>query len=99
MEKSIASSVNIGCITTEKNTSNEIKAICNNCNKQFKSMRAITMHLKMTGTRHAVNFINGGNYNKNTGMREMKRPVKLNKKYILAIPPSASTVMISFKSI
>jgi hypothetical protein len=51
-------------------------------------MRAITMHLKTTGTRHAVNFIKHGNYNKDTGMREMKRSVKLNKKDILAKPPS-----------
>jgi hypothetical protein len=68
--------------------SNEIMAICNNCNKRFESMRAITMRLKTTGTRHAVNFIKHGNYNKDTGMREMKRSMKLNKKDILAKPPS-----------
>jgi hypothetical protein len=49
-----------------------IDAICINCNKRFKSMRAVTMHLKMTATRHVVNFINYGNYNKNTGLREIK---------------------------
>ena len=62
-------------ITTEKNTDNDIKAICNNCGKRFKSIRAITMHLKMTASRHVVNFIEHGNYNKNTGMREMKPPI------------------------
>jgi len=45
-----------------------IDAICNNCNKQFKSMRAITMHLKMTRSSHTVTFVNHGNYNKNTGL-------------------------------
>jgi hypothetical protein len=54
-----------------------IDAICINCNKRFKSMRAITMHLRMTGTRHVINFINYGNYDKKTGLREMTRP-KLN---------------------
>ena len=51
-----------------------IDAICINCNKRFKSMRAVSMHLKMTATRHAVNFINHGNYDKKTGLREMNRP-------------------------
>ena len=69
MEKSIPPSVgNIGRITTDNQTGKNIKAICNNCNKRSKSMRAITMHLKMTGVRHHVNFIDYGNYNKNTGM-------------------------------
>jgi RNase P subunit RPR2 len=43
-----------------------IEAVCINCNKRFKSMRAVSMHLKMTATRHAVNFINYGNYSKKT---------------------------------
>jgi hypothetical protein len=47
-----------------------IDAVCINCNKRFKSMRAVSMHLKMTATRHAVNFISYGNYDKNTGLRE-----------------------------
>ena len=50
-----------------------IDAVCINCNKRFKSMRAVSMHLKMKGTRHAVNFINYGNYDKKTGLREMNR--------------------------
>jgi hypothetical protein len=51
-----------------------IDAICINCNKRFKSMRAVTMHLKLTAARHVVNFINHGNYDKNTGLyREIKR--------------------------
>jgi hypothetical protein len=33
-----------------------IDAVCINCNKRFKSMRAVSMHLKMTATRHAVNW-------------------------------------------
>ena len=51
-----------------------IEAACLNCNKRFTSMRAVSMHLKMTGTRHVVNFINYGNYNKKTGLREANRP-------------------------
>jgi hypothetical protein len=51
-----------------------IDAICINCNKRFKSMRAVSMHLKMTATRHAVYFVNYGNYDKKTGLREMNRP-------------------------
>jgi hypothetical protein len=50
-----------------------IDAICINCKKRFKSVRAVTMHLKMTSARHAVNFIDHGNYNKNTGLRKLKR--------------------------
>ena len=46
-----------------------IDAICVNCNKRFTSKRAVTMHLKMTGMRHVVNFINHGEYNKKTGLR------------------------------
>jgi hypothetical protein len=45
-----------------------IDAVCINCNKRFKSMRAISMDLKMTATPHAVNFINYGNYSKKTGL-------------------------------
>ncbi|MFY9869811.1 MAG: hypothetical protein WAK17_08855 [Candidatus Nitrosopolaris sp.] len=51
-----------------------IDAVCINCNKRFKSMGAVSMHLKMKGTRHAVNFINYGNYDKKTGLRELNRP-------------------------
>jgi hypothetical protein len=46
-----------------------IDAICVNCNKRFTSIRAVSMHLKMTGMRHVVNFINHGEYNKKTGLR------------------------------
>ena len=31
-----------------------IDAVCINCNKRFKSIRAVSMHLRITGTRHAV---------------------------------------------
>jgi hypothetical protein len=51
-----------------------IDAKCTNCNKRFTSMRAISMHLRMTATRHVVNFINYGNYDKKTGLREINRP-------------------------
>jgi hypothetical protein len=79
MKKSIASSGgHIGSIIIEKSADFDIKAICNNCSKRFKSMRAITMHLKITGARHTVNFLDHGNYNSNTGMRNMKRPASTN---------------------
>jgi hypothetical protein len=65
----------IGSITIQKNPDYDIKAICNNCRKRFKSIRAIAMHLKMTAARHTVNFIEYGNYNKNTGVRKMNDPL------------------------
>ena len=46
-----------------------IEAARINCNKRFTSTRAVSMHLKMTAARHIVNFINYGNYDKNTGLR------------------------------
>jgi len=49
-------------------------AVCVNCNKRFTSMRGISMHLKMTASRHVVNFINYGNYEKKTGLKKMNRP-------------------------
>ena len=51
-----------------------IDAICINCNKRFKSMRAVSMHLKITASRHSLNFINYGIYDKRTGLKEMNRP-------------------------
>ena len=42
-------------------------AVCINCNKRFTSMRAVSMHLKVTAARHAVIFSNHGNYDKKTG--------------------------------
>jgi hypothetical protein len=75
MKKSITSSGgHIGSTIIEKSPDFDIKAVCNNCSKRFKSMRAITMHLKMTGARHTVNFRDHGNYNSITGMRKRKRP-------------------------
>jgi len=51
-----------------------VDAICNNCNKHFESMRAVTMHLKMAGVNHSVTFINYGDYDRSTGLlRETKR--------------------------
>jgi hypothetical protein len=46
-----------------------INAVFINCNKRFKSMRAVRMHLKMTEAHRAVNIINHGNYDKMTGLR------------------------------
>jgi hypothetical protein len=75
MKKSISSSGgHIGSIIIEKSPDFDIKAICNNCGKRFKSMRAITMHLKITGARHTVNFFDHGNYNSDTGMKKIERP-------------------------
>jgi hypothetical protein len=51
-----------------------IDAVCLNCNKRFTSMRGVSMHLRMTRMRHVVNFINHGDYDKKTGLREMSRP-------------------------
>jgi hypothetical protein len=51
-----------------------IDAICINCNKRFKSMRSVSMHLRMTSTRHAVNFMSYGNYDKKTGLKEKNHP-------------------------
>lgn len=51
-----------------------IDALCINCNKRFKSMRAVSMHLKVTAARHAVIFTNYGNYDKKTGLRGINRP-------------------------
>jgi hypothetical protein len=48
-----------------------IDAICINCNKRFRSVRAVSMHLKITGARHSVNITNHGNYDKRTGLRQM----------------------------
>jgi hypothetical protein len=49
-----------------------IDAICVNCNKRFTSMRGVSMHLKITATRHSVNFY--GIYDKRTGLKEINRP-------------------------
>jgi hypothetical protein len=46
-----------------------ISAVCINCDKRFTSMRAVSMHLKVTAARHAVIFSNHGNYDKKTGLR------------------------------
>jgi hypothetical protein len=50
-----------------------IDAVCINCNKRFKSIRAVSMHLRITGASHAVNIINRGYYDKKTGLREINR--------------------------
>ena len=50
-----------------------VDAICIYCNKRFTSMRSVSMHLKGTANRHAVNFVNRGNYDKKTGLRERSR--------------------------
>jgi hypothetical protein len=47
-----------------------VDAVCINCNKRFNSIRSVSMHLKATASRHVVNFIDYGNYDKKTGLRE-----------------------------
>jgi hypothetical protein len=36
-------------------------------------MRSISMHLKGTANRHAVNFVTRGKYDKKTGLKERSR--------------------------
>ena len=67
-----------------------IDAICINCNKRFKSMHAVSMHLRVTARHHSVNFINYGIYDKRTGLKEMNRP-KLNFKDFRHIRKADST--------
>ena len=89
MKKSIPSSGgHIGSIIIEKSPDVDIKAICNNCGKRFKSMRAISMHLRMTGARHTVNFLDHGIYNSNTGMRKIERPALTNDVAMILQVPS-----------
>jgi hypothetical protein len=52
-----------------------IEAVCINCNKRFKSIRAVSMHLRITGARHAVNILNHGYYNRKTGLIELNERV------------------------
>ena len=47
----------------------DLDALCVNCNKRFKSIRAVSMHLRITGAHHVVNIINHGYY----GLREINR--------------------------
>ena len=67
-----------------------IDAICINCNKQFKSMHAVSIDLRVTARRHSVNFINYGIYDKRTGLKEMNHP-KLNFKDFRHIRKANST--------
>jgi len=50
-----------------------VDAICVYCNKRFTSMHSISMHLRGTANRHAVNFVNRGKYDKKTGLKERSR--------------------------
>jgi hypothetical protein len=36
-------------------------------------MHSVSMHLKGTANRHAVNFINPGKYDKKTGIKQISR--------------------------
>jgi hypothetical protein len=47
-----------------------VDAKCIHCNKRFTSMRSVSMHLKGTANRHAVNFVNRGKYDKKTGLKQ-----------------------------
>ena len=53
----------------------DIDALCINCTKRFKSIRAVSMHLRITGARHVVNIINHGYYDKKTGLKQMNHGV------------------------
>ena len=61
--------------TTSQANSDKIRvdAICIHCNKRFTSMHSVSMHLKGTANRHAVNFINRGKYDKKTGIKQISR--------------------------
>jgi hypothetical protein len=60
--------------SSESNSDNlSVYAICIYCNKRFTSMRSISMHLKGTANRHAVNFVTRGKYDKKTGLKERSR--------------------------
>jgi hypothetical protein len=50
-----------------------VDAVCIHCNKRFTSMRSVSMHLKGTANRHAVNFVNRGKYDKKTGLKQRTR--------------------------
>jgi hypothetical protein len=47
-----------------------VDAKCIHCNKRFTSMRSVSMHLRGTANRHAVNFVNRGIYDKKTGLKQ-----------------------------
>jgi hypothetical protein len=53
-----------------------VDAKCIHCNKRFTSMRSVNMHLKGTGNRHAVNFVNRGKYDKTTGLKQKSRSLE-----------------------
>jgi hypothetical protein len=61
-------------LSYEANSKVWVEAMCVHCNKRFTSMRSVSMHLKGTANRHAVNFVNRGKYDKKTGLREKSRP-------------------------
>jgi hypothetical protein len=60
-----------------------IYAVCVNCNKRFTSIRAISMHLKVTAARHVVTFSNHGIYDKKTGLRTNNCAAPVGSTYIL----------------
>ena len=62
-------------LQTHSSKAGIIDAVCINCNKRFKSIRAVSMHLRITGARHSVNIINHGYYDRKTGLREINRGV------------------------
>jgi hypothetical protein len=66
----LSSGESIVRIKVQSDKARIINAVCINCNKQFKSMCAVSMHLKLTATRHVVNFTNYGNYDIKTGLRK-----------------------------
>ena len=51
-----------------------IDAVSINCNRRFR----VNMHSKMTATRHVVNLIGYGNYDKKGFRNELSRKFELN---------------------
>lgn len=70
----LADSEGRAVIGIETDSGKCIDAVCINCNKRFTSIRAISMHLRMTAACHIVNFTNYGNYNMKTGFKEISLP-------------------------
>jgi hypothetical protein len=79
----------------------DIDALCVNCNKRFKSIRAVSMHLRITGARHVVNIINHGYYDKKTGLREMNHRVLNQSSHatsdVASVHPAYAAIEASFR--
>jgi hypothetical protein len=76
----------------------DIDALCVNCNKHFKSTRAVSMHLRITGARHLVNITNHGYYDKKTGLRVMNRRVINQSSYATSDAASVQAAYATFET-